>query len=79
MDIFNEVCGNLPEGYSITITLENGCADAAIKDPSGNIRDWAIDDMPFIAQIKEAVSWCREDSVSNFTPPRYDAVFRAGC
>ena len=78
MDIFNETCGDMPEGYLITIFLENGSACMNITDPKGVETDWHMDDTSFVDQIKEAVKWCGEDSVSSFKPPRYDAVFRAG-
>jgi len=78
MDIFNEVCKDLPERYSFLIEMENGSASLWIRHPDGRNIDWYIDDTPFDEQIKAAVQWCIEDSESNFTPPRYDAVFRKG-
>lgn len=78
MDIFNSVCKELPSGYLFTILIENRAACMNITDPNGAEIEWFLDDMPFVEQIKEAVRWCKKDSVSNFTPPRYDACYRAG-
>ena len=75
MDIFNEVCRDIPEHYLLNVMLENGAACIEIRDPKGKTIDWHLDDLSFEDQLKRAVKWCVEDSKSNYRPPRYDAVY----
>lgn len=54
-DAIEYAAGNLPEGYNVEISLENGYGSVALIDAEGEQVELQQDDTPFAMMIREAV------------------------
>lgn len=55
-DIVNKICGSLPDGFEMTLCMENGAAWVVLLDPDGEIVELPdAADTTIIKQLNEAL------------------------
>lgn len=54
-DLWDEVCGMLPEGWEVRIELESGAGNVTLVDPYGDEKPVEVDDASLEDKVREAV------------------------
>lgn len=61
-DECNNACRDLPDGYEITIFLENGAGWIVLIDPDGEVVPLELADMTLAQQVSLAVAMAHDDA-----------------
>lgn len=55
LNAINRACGELPDGYIISLMMENGSGWVAVTNPAGEDVDFDSTDMSLVEQIEYCI------------------------
>lgn len=59
LDVFNQVCRDLPEGWQIDIELTEGCMGIVLTDPEGREVEMCDDDLSAEQMVIQRLNFAR--------------------